>query len=179
MYQNARGRKGPALGCGTVTKLSGGGWRVVLIGVWQRLRGGALEPRRAAASVAVGGFIGCLPIYGLQTPLCALVTLPARLDFALAWTVMLFANPITALPLVLAEIELGSWICDGSRVPLPTLHTSMHELVPYAKFVAVGSVALGAFTGAVGAILTYLIVHRLRRRAAAALAHSTTRTESI
>jgi len=161
-----------------VAKLSRAGMRAALIGAWRRLRGGTLEPRRAAASVAVGGFVGCLPLYGLQTPICALLTVPVRLDFALAWAVMIFANPLTALPLALAEIELGAWLCTGESVALPTLHTSLHDLLPFAKFVAVGSVVLGGITAVLGGALAYVIARAMARRAAARL-HSTTRIESM
>src|SRR5689334_19523833 len=48
--------------------------RTALRAGWQRLRGGELSPRRAAASVGVGIFVGCFPLYGLQTLLCVGLT---------------------------------------------------------------------------------------------------------
>jgi uncharacterized protein (DUF2062 family) len=143
---------------------------------WGRLRGGKLDPRRASASVAVGAFVTCLPLYGLQTPLCALLTVPLHLDFALAWAVTLLANPVTAPLLALAEVELGSWLCHGRGVALPTRWNAPRELLPYAPLLAVGSFALGLIMAGAGGALTYGLTQRMARRRAAA--HSTTRTES-
>src|SRR5438477_3114515 len=93
-------------------------WRQALRDAWQRLRGGELSPERAAASVAVGFFCGCVPFYGIQTFICLLFTVPLRLDFPVAWLVTNFANPFTAPFLILFEIELGAWLSNGQWISL-------------------------------------------------------------
>src|SRR5688572_28117387 len=43
--------------------------------VWCDIRGGDLSPARIAASVALGAFIGCLPIFGFHLPVVLLLCL--------------------------------------------------------------------------------------------------------
>src|SRR6185503_11826520 len=94
--------------------------RYALRDTWLRLRGGELSARRAAASVAVGLFVGFIPLYGLQTFICLAFTYPLKLDFPLAWATTNIANPFTAPFIILFDIELGRWIALGSWTALST-----------------------------------------------------------
>ncbi|MFO7178768.1 MAG: DUF2062 domain-containing protein [Pseudomonadota bacterium] len=120
--------------------------------LWQRLRGVG-SPARLGASVGLGLFIGCLPLYGLHLPLCLLVCLPFRLDVVAAYLAAHVSNPLFAPFLLLAEAELGAIVLG--RLPITTTLESMSELGWDEILVrtAVGSVVLGALLGASGGAL--------------------------
>src|SRR6187431_3518064 len=81
--------------------------------IWRRLRGGRQSPARVALAVALGLFIGCLPVYGLHFLLCLLVCLPLGLDLVLAYLVANISNPLIAPFLITLEVEIGSLLSTG------------------------------------------------------------------
>jgi uncharacterized protein (DUF2062 family) len=143
---------------------------------WRRLRGGDLSPERAAASVAVGVFVGCVPFYGFQTIICALVTISLRLDFPVAWLVTNFANPLTAPFLILLEVEVGAWLARGSWVSMSKDELSVKNLGAFLGYAVLGATVIGTIA-ATGAWLATRWWMRRSARIRLAL-HSTMRTPS-
>jgi uncharacterized protein (DUF2062 family) len=151
--------------------------REALRQTWQRLRGGELSPERAAASVAVGFFVGCVPFYGIQTFICLLFTVPLRLDFPVAWMVTNFANPFTAPFLILLEIELGAWMVQGQWVSVSVQDLNVKRLGDFLGYALVGGGLIGTVTAGIAGGLTLWWMRR-SARARAAAAHSAIRTPS-
>jgi uncharacterized protein (DUF2062 family) len=149
--------------------------RQTLRDAWRRLRGGELSPERAAGSVAVGLFVGCVPFYGIQTLICLLITLPLRLDFPVAWLVTNFANPITAPFLILFEIELGAWIARGQWVSFSVEDFNVRHLGALLGWALLGAAVIGTTAATTGGAST---LWWLRRRARRATVHSVIRTPS-
>jgi uncharacterized protein (DUF2062 family) len=142
---------------------------------WRRLRGGELSPERAAGSVAVGLFVGCVPFYGIQTLICLLITVPLRLDFPVAWLVTNFANPITAPFLILFEIELGAWIAQGHWITFSLDEFNVRHLGSLLGWALLGAGVMGSAAAVAGGSTT---LWWLRRRARRATIHSVIRTPS-
>ena len=144
---------------------------------WRRLRGGELSPERAAGSIAVGLFVGCLPFYGIQTFICLLFTVPLRLDFPLAWLVTNLANPVTAPFLILLEIEVGAWMAHGHWVTLSLQDFSVRKLGAFLGYALLGAGVIGTAAAATAGAVTLWWMRR-SARARAAAAHSMRRTPS-
>jgi len=129
---------------------------------WARFRGGALSPGRAAASVGVGLFVGCLPIYGAQLLLVLALCIPLKLDSALAYVVCHVSNPLT-LPLFLwLELQVGSLMLTGNHVALRFEDVKRLGLAVAGTQIAVGAVTLAVTLGGAGALVTWVLAHRFR-----------------
>lgn len=134
-------------------------------GVVQHLRGGALSPWRAGLSVAVGLFIGCLPLYGLHLPLCVLVCLPLRLDVLVAYVAANISNPFFAPFLVAAEIEIGALLLTGERVRVVPEELTLSSLGGYFVYALLGSLVVGSGLALVGGTVSAWAARRFRGRA--------------
>jgi uncharacterized protein (DUF2062 family) len=132
----------------------------VLLEAWRRLRGGELSPTRAAGSVAVGLFVGFVPLYGIQTFICLAFTVPLRLDFPLAWATTNIANPITAPFIILFDIELGKWLAEGSWATLSRDDFQLRKLGPFLGHAMLGGAVAGAAAAIVGGLSTLLWMRR-------------------
>jgi uncharacterized protein (DUF2062 family) len=136
--------------------------RGVMRETWRRLRGGELSPVRAAGSVAVGLFVGFVPLYGIQTPICLAFTLPLKLDFPLAWVTTNIANPFTAPFIILFDIELGAWLAEGRWHALSTSDFEIKKLGPFLVHALLGGAVAGAAAALVGGAVTLLWMRRAR-----------------
>src|SRR5450631_4405533 len=94
----------------TVSAVSG-----LLPRIWRRLRGTRQSPSRVALAVAIGLFIGCLPVYGAHFLLCSLICLPFGLDLLLCYLVANISNSLVAPFLITLEVELGSLVTTGKH----------------------------------------------------------------
>jgi uncharacterized protein (DUF2062 family) len=143
--------------------------RATVSDAWRRLRGGESTPGRVAASVALGLFVGCVPIYGLHGPVCFAVSVPLKLNFPLAWAMTMISNPLTFPVLTFLEIELGSWVVRGAWVSLDPSHLSASSVGGFFRYALVGGLAIGAIVSVLaGAAVRFW----------AARAYSRTRTPS-
>lgn len=142
--------------------------RQTLRAVWRRMRGGELSPGRAAASVAVGLFIGVLPLFGLHGGLCALICLPLRLDLVVAYAASNISNPLMAPFILLAEVEIGSFLLTGSLLGLSVAALEERGVAQVATQLALGSVVFASLVAPLGAGITWWMVERVRRRRAVA-----------
>jgi uncharacterized protein (DUF2062 family)/2-polyprenyl-3-methyl-5-hydroxy-6-metoxy-1,4-benzoquinol methylase len=141
---------------------SGRGLRARARELWLRLRGGRLSRARAAASVALGLFIGCQPFYGLHFPLCALIGLPLRLDVVVAYLAANISNPLVAPFLLTLEIETGSLLLTGELVPADIERVRATGLAGFVVQGVLGSVIVGLTFASMGAALTAGLVGRRR-----------------
>lgn len=114
-------------------------------------------PGRLAAAVAVGLFVGCLPVYGLHFPICVGLALLLRLNKATTYLAANVSNPLFLPVLVFASVQLGTLSTTGAWLPI-----DMDELarIGPGRFLGawvLGSVELGALLGIVGAAATLRI----------------------
>lgn len=151
-------------------------FRSRLARLWRRLRGGELSRRRASGSIAVGLFVGSLPLYGLHLPLCLAICLPLRLDAVTAYIAANISNPLFAPFLLAAEIEAGSLVIDGRFVELDIEHLKHTGITGFATQLAIGSVIVGGLLAAVGALVAWVVVGPREPAAPSALDSALERT---
>lgn len=85
--------------------------------LWEHLRSEHTEPHRLGAAVALGVYVGVLPIYGLHTPICLALAVLLRLNKV---TMVLASNislPIFAPFLVAGGLWIGEFVRFGAVRP--------------------------------------------------------------
>lgn len=125
--------------------------------VWKDLRGGALTPRRAALSVALGLFIGSQPIFGCHTPLVIAICLWFQLDAAVAWIASNVSNPFFAPFLMTGEVQVGAYLRRGSFLHLDqeVMRDGFQVISRFAGYLFLGSPFVGLALAGAGAALTF------------------------
>lgn len=125
--------------------------------VWRRLRGSEQSPGRVAQAVAIGLFIGCLPLYGLHLALCLVVCVPRRLDSALAYLVANISNPFVAPFLITLEIEIGSLLLTGEHAAFDLERARATGIAGFFQQAAAGSVFVGGALALLGGLLAFAL----------------------
>lgn len=123
---------------------------------YRRLRGGQLSPGRFAASVALGLFIGCLPLYGAHFFLCAGLGMALRLDVLISYAAANISIPPMIPLLLFSSAQLGSLILRGEWLHLSFEEFRVQELAKIGVALGVGSVVLGGLVASMGGMLAFL-----------------------
>ncbi|HEY4159188.1 MAG TPA: DUF2062 domain-containing protein [Polyangiaceae bacterium] len=134
----------------------------------RRARGGRQSASRVAAAVALGLFIGSLPLYGAHFFLCLAACLPFGLDLLIAYAAANISNPVIAPFLVVAEVELGSLVLRGHAIAFDFAQARATGVLGFVAEAAVGSLFVGALLATVGGSLSLILAHALRAPAAQA-----------
>ncbi len=131
------------------------------------------SPARRSWAVAVGLFVGTLPLYGLHLPICIVLGTLLGLNRGLTYLAANISNPLFAPALVAAGIALGEWLRFGEwrgiqvaagRAFLDQLGLLAGQLPDLFLSCLLGSAVMGAAFGLVGGLLTWRWL--LRRGAA-------------
>ena len=138
---------------------------------WRRLRG-ARSPRTLALSVAVGLFVGSLPLYGLHFPLCVLACWPFGLDVIAAYLAAQISNPWFAPFLITLEARVGGFVLERGGLAVERIGT--RELGDLFERTLVGGLVVGLALSLVGGLVTWLIASRTRAGGQSALDFSPT-----
>lgn len=128
--------------------------------IWRRLRGERQSPARVSLAVALGLFIGCLPVYGLHFVLCSLVCLPFGLDLVLAYLVANISNPLVAPFLITLEVEVGSLVSSGHHAAFSLQRARQTGILGFVLQAGIGSVIVGLVLGAAGSAIAYAIARK-------------------
>jgi uncharacterized protein (DUF2062 family) len=129
-----------------------------------------------AKGVAIGMFIGLLPLIGLQILVSVVLCYFFRANIAAAVLTTFISNPFTAAGLLWMQVVLGHWLAPAFAAVDATHYSGTAKyLAVYGKPLLVGSLA----SAAVGALVSYPLMHGLwilgekmvRRRAAHRAAH--------
>ena len=128
--------------------------------LWRRLRGSEQSPARVALAIAVGLFIGSLPLYGLHFLLCMLVCIPRRLDSVLAYLAANISNPLVAPLLITLEVEVGSLLLTGEHVAFDLVTARATGVSGFITQVAVGSLVVGGVLAALGGAIGFVLAGR-------------------
>jgi uncharacterized protein (DUF2062 family) len=127
---------------------------------WRLLRGGESSPGKVAASLALGLFVGCLPLYGFHFPLCLAGCLFLRLDLVLAYLAANVSNPFVAPFLVTLEVEVGSYLLHGASAAFDPVHARSLGASGFFLQALAGSVVVGGALAALGAGLGWVFAPR-------------------
>ena len=87
-----------------------------------------VSPRRLALTLALGFAIGCLPVVGVPTALCALIALSLGLNQPAIQAANYAAMPLQLL-LIGPFIKLGRWLLSSQPLPGDLLHTPLRTLL--------------------------------------------------
>ncbi|MDR3739400.1 MAG: DUF2062 domain-containing protein [Terracidiphilus sp.] len=104
-----------------------------------------VSPRRLALTLALGFAIGCLPVVGITTALCALVALALRLNLPAIQAANYVAMPLQ-LVLIVPFVRMGRWMFSSDAQQ--SLQTTLFHGFSIETLRASGSVAgqaLGAW----------------------------------
>jgi len=97
--------------------------------VWLRQ---GISPRRLALTLALGFAVGCFPVVGIPTALCALLALALRLNLPAIQAANYLVMPLQIL-LIVPFVRLGGWLLASGpyqAVKVGALpRTSPHELI--------------------------------------------------
>ena len=74
--------------------------------------GQGISPQRLAITLALGFAIGCLPVVGIPTLLCAALALALRLNLPAMQAANYVAMPLQ-FALIVPFVKLGGWIFSG------------------------------------------------------------------
>ncbi len=134
---------------------------------WRELRGADLSPARAAAAVALGLFIGSIPIFGCHTPLVLTICLVLQLDALLAWVCSHISNPFFAPFLLTAEVQVGGWVQTGEPLYISPELVKQEGVTGFVSYAFIGAPLVAAVLAATGATLVYVGMTLKRRYAPA------------
>jgi uncharacterized protein (DUF2062 family) len=91
-----------------------------------RLLRQGITPQRLALTLALGFALGCLPLIGIPTALCAMVALLFRLNLPAMQAANYIAMPFQ-LALIVPLARLGVWITPFAARNAIDLHTLTHS----------------------------------------------------
>jgi uncharacterized protein (DUF2062 family) len=144
-------------------------------GTAQGLRQG-ISPRRLALTLALGFAIGCIPVVGIPTLVCAALALTLRLNLPAIQAANYAVMPLQLL-LIVPFVRLGGWLIASSRNPSlqagALLHASPHVVATQMGWMA-GQALLAWVLIAFPAVLllTFMLTKVLRRIPAVAAAEA-------
>ena len=84
-----------------------------------------ISPRRLALTLALGFAVGCIPVVGVPTLLCAGLALALRLNVPAMQAANYAAMPLQ-LVLIVPFVRLGRWLVRAQAAPLPDARAVLH-----------------------------------------------------
>jgi hypothetical protein len=129
-----------------------------------------LSPRQVGAAVAIGVFIGCLPVFGVHIFMCVAVARWLRLNQGVMYLAANISNPLFVVPLLAAEVAVGQRVLRGGvqTTGLPATASEWMGLLGNGGSILVdclvGSLFVGSALGLVLGALAWAIAHVRARR---------------
>lgn len=129
----------------------------------ESLRAG-ISPQRLALTLALGFAIGCLPVIGVPTALCAVLAIALRLNVPAIQAANYLAMPLQ-LMLILPFARMGGWMfSSGQRYRLATTHASLGGILRASGNVASHTLAAWlVIAGPMVLVLTLALTPVLQR----------------
>jgi uncharacterized protein (DUF2062 family)/trans-aconitate methyltransferase len=110
---------------------------------------------RETTAVALGVFIGCLPVYGLHLLMCWAVGFAFGLNRLKMYLAANISNPLVAPWLLFAEVQAGAWLRRGSFHPLTLQEIKTTGVVELGVDLLIGCVFVGGALASLAAAGTY------------------------
>ena len=125
-----------------------------------------ISPRRLALTLALGFAVGCIPVVGIPTVLCAAIALALRLNLPAIQAANYAAMPLQ-LVLIVPFVKLGGWVISAKParflVPRALEHFSSLNLATRMSGMA-GQALLAWLIAAVPAVLLMTLAFNLMLR---------------
>jgi peptidoglycan/xylan/chitin deacetylase (PgdA/CDA1 family)/uncharacterized protein (DUF2062 family) len=137
---------------------------VSLRGRLREILRGHTDPAEIGVAVAVGVFIGCLPLYGLHVALAVAAARVFRLNYAVVFLASNISNPLAAPLLIAGEVLVGGWLRGEVPGALPRSPWELLRAAPdaFATWL-LGSVVVGATLGGTLGTFAYASARHVRR----------------
>jgi uncharacterized protein (DUF2062 family)/2-polyprenyl-3-methyl-5-hydroxy-6-metoxy-1,4-benzoquinol methylase len=114
-------------------------------------------PVKVALAVGLGVFVGVSPLWGLHFALCVLLATAFRLNRILVYAAANIGNPLTAAPILFAELQIGHRVLQGSWLPIALADIQAAGLQGLVASLIVGSIVVGLALGAAIGAVSWLI----------------------
>jgi uncharacterized protein (DUF2062 family) len=105
-------------------------------------------PGKVAFGVGVGVFVGCSPLWGLHFALSVLLATVFRLNRVLVYAGANIGNPLTAAPLLFAELQIGHRLLHGMWLSVTIADVETLGVSGLVANLVVGSIVVGTVLGA-------------------------------
>jgi len=125
--------------------------------LYMTLRTEHRTPGKVAFGVGVGVFVGCSPLWGLHFPLCVLLATIFRLNRMIVYAGAYAGNPLTAAPILFAELQIGHRLLHHAWLPVTLADVETLGLGGVVLNLIVGSVVIGSALGALAGLLAWAI----------------------
>jgi uncharacterized protein (DUF2062 family) len=112
-----------------------------------------ISPRRLALTLALGFAVGCIPVVGIPTVLCAALALALRLNLPVIQMANYIAMPLQLI-LIVPFVRLGRWLVPPHGSPAFDTHALLHP--PTLNFATHVATSVGDLAGK--AMLAWLLV---------------------
>ena len=133
--------------------------------LYMTLRTEHTTPGKVAGAVAVGVFVGCSPFWGLHLAIGLVLATVLRLNRVLVYAAANLANPITAPPLVFAEVQVGHRLLLGTWLGLSMDEVVQEGLTGLFRDFFVGSLVVGTGLALLLGLAAWLIARAGQRPA--------------
>jgi uncharacterized protein (DUF2062 family)/2-polyprenyl-3-methyl-5-hydroxy-6-metoxy-1,4-benzoquinol methylase len=114
-------------------------------------------PEKVAAAVALGVFVGVSPLWGLHFAICVLLATAFRLNRVLVYASANIGNPLTAAPILFAELQVGHRVLQGEWLAVALRDIRAIGFQGLVASLAVGSVAVGLALGGIVGVGAWLV----------------------
>jgi uncharacterized protein (DUF2062 family) len=131
-------------------------------------------PHRIALGMALGIFVGLLPIMGIQMAVVTLFALPLRGNLKAAIAGVWISNPITFIPMYWTYYRFGLFFMPGNQVSWSSFSQSITKYAEWDKVLdlsmdilgpmCVGSLIMAVLGGAITYFVAYWFVENHRER---------------
>lgn len=120
-----------------------------------RLRTEGHSPRQQASAVALGVFLGSLPIWGVHLPVCVALARLLRLSRITTYAAAHINNPLTLPFLLYAQVQVGSWLRRGEIYRLSLEVLREESIWSFGLDLLIGSVTVAAVLAAVAGAVAF------------------------
>ena len=132
--------------------------------LYVRLRTEGRHPWRQAGAVGCGIFVGMAPLYGLHLPFCIGLASLFRLNQITTYLAAHVGNPLSALPILYVQIQVGHWVRTGAAHPRRLSafegQAGWDIVRTFSGDLLVGVPLVGGVAALLGAAVTYAICRR-------------------
>jgi uncharacterized protein (DUF2062 family)/predicted RNA methylase len=136
---------------------SGGSRRSWLRRLYMTLRTEHRTPAKVAFGVGIGVFVGCSPLWGLHFALSVLLATIFRLNRMIVYAGANVGNPLTAAPILFAELQIGHRLLRGMWLSVTIADVETLGVSGFVANVVVGSIVVGAGLGALIGVAAWAI----------------------
>lgn len=134
-----------------------GSRRTWLRRLYMTLRTEHRTPAKVGVGVGIGVFVGCSPLWGVHLPLAVLFATLFRLNRAIVYASAYIGNPLTAGPMLFAEVQIGHRILHGAWLPVTLSNFETLGFLGIFTDLMLGSVVFGLVLGALLGVAAWII----------------------